>query len=155
MKLTWILKRMKNKVLILLLLVCQGTALWAQRPVRDRIKTLKVAFITERLALTSQEAQTFWPVYNAHAEAMQTIRKKERTELKSKIPVLQDLSAQQSSKLLDQYVSIQKAKHEAELAYMQELEKVLSPKKILLLLQAEEDFKKRLLQQYRKRKAGG
>ena len=155
MKLTWILKRMKNKVLILLLLVCQGTALWAQRPVRDRIKTLKVAFIAERLALPSQEAQTFWPVYNAHTEAMETIRKKERTELKSKIPVLQDLSAQQSSKLLDQYVSIQKAKHEAELAYMQELEKVLSPKKILLLLQAEEDFKKRLLQQYRKRKAGG
>ena len=68
---------------------------------------------------------------------------------------MQDLSAQLSSKLLDQYVSIQKAKHEAELAYMQELEKVLSPKKILLLLQAEEDFKKRLLQQYRKRKAGG
>ena len=146
---------MKNKVLILLLLVCQGTALWAQRPVRDRIKTLKVAFITERLALTSQEAQTFWPVYNAHAAELETIRKKERTELKSKIPVLQDLSAQQSSKLLDQYVSIQKAKHEAELAYMQELEKVLQPKKILLFLQAEEDFKKRLLQQYRKRKAGG
>ncbi len=132
-----------------------GRVLLAQRPVRDRIKTLKVAFITERLALTSQEAQTFWPVYNAHAEAMETIRKKERTELKSKIPVLQDLSAQQSSKLLDQYVSIQKAKHEAELDYMQELEKVLPPKKILLLLQAEEDFKKRLLQQYRKRKAGG
>lgn len=155
MKLTWILKRMKNKVLILLLLICQGTALWAQGPVRDRIKTLKVAFITERLALTSQEAQTFWPVYNAHAKELDAIRKKERTELKSKIPVLQDLSAQQSSKLLDQYVSIQKAKHEAELAYMQELEKVLPPKKVLLLLQAEEDFKKRLLQQYRKRKAGG
>ena len=31
----------------------------------ERIQALKVAFITEKLELTPEEAQQFWPVFNA------------------------------------------------------------------------------------------
>ena len=33
---------------------------------RDKIKTLKIAFITEKLDLSEQEAQKFWPIYNKY-----------------------------------------------------------------------------------------
>ncbi len=146
---------MNKKLYIIVLLLFQVGVVCAQRPGRDRIKTLKVAFITERLALTSVEAQNFWPVYNAHEKKLETIRRKERLQLRSKIGLVQDLSEKESSALLAEYLSIQNEKHDAERAYIADLKEALPPKKILLLLKAEEDFKKRLLQQYRKRQGRG
>ena len=35
---------------------------------RDKIKTLKIAYITEKLDLSKKEAQQFWPIYNAFEE---------------------------------------------------------------------------------------
>ena len=32
----------------------------------DQIKTLKVAYFTEHLSLTPEEATQFWPIYNLH-----------------------------------------------------------------------------------------
>lgn len=145
-----------NKKLVILLICFLGTTwMYAQGPVRNRIKTLKVAFITERLSLTSEEAQSFWPIYNAYDDKLESIRRRERLELKSKILIIQDLTDRESSALLDQFLALQKEKHNAENDFLGKLRTVLSPKKIVLLLKAEEDFKKRLLQQYRKRRNGG
>ena len=33
----------------------------------DRIKSHKIAYLTEQLSLSPEEAQQFWPVYNAYA----------------------------------------------------------------------------------------
>nr|WP_299174087.1 hypothetical protein [uncultured Allomuricauda sp.] len=145
-----------NKKLLILLLCFMGTSwFYAQGPARDRIKTLKVAFITERVGLTSKEAQAFWPVYNEYEEALEAIRRRERIELRSQISMLQDLSNSESSALLDKFMAIQEEKHLAQQDFISEIRTVISPKKTLLLLKAEEDFKKRLLQQMRKRRNGG
>lgn len=134
-------------------MTCQ---LWAQNgPVRDRVKTLKVAFITERLSLTSKEAQLFWPVYNEHEEKLEAIRRKERMELRGRASMVQELSDGEASKLLSQYLSLQQEKQQVEREMVTNLQEVISAKKIIMLFKAEEDFKKRLLQQYRKRRAGG
>ena len=124
----------------------------AQRPAQERIKTFKVAFITERLALTSTEAQNFWPVYNTYEENTQKLRRKERQRFSSQLPYLNDLSEAEASKLLSEFRAVQTEKHELEQNFLLDLEKVLPAKKIALLLKAEEDFKKRLLQQMRKRR---
>ena len=62
------------------------------RPGMDKIKSLKVAFITERVGLTSKEATMFWPVYNEHEEALAQIRRKERVEIRSKMADFENLS---------------------------------------------------------------
>ncbi len=145
----------RNSILLiaLVLMTCQ---LWAQNgPVRDRVKTLKVAFITERLSLTSKEAQLFWPVYNEHEEKLEAIRRKERMELRGRASMVQELSDGEASKLLSQYLSLQQEKQQVEREMVTNLQEVISAKKIIMLFKAEEDFKKRLLQQYRKRRAGG
>ncbi|KAB7531056.1 hypothetical protein F8C76_06060 [Flagellimonas olearia] len=145
-----------NKRILILFALLAGTAyLHAQGPVRDRIKTLKVAFITERVGLTSQEAQQFWPIYNAHEETLENIRRKERRELRSRISLAQDLSDSESSTLLNNLMALQKEKHNAEQDFITKIRTVISAKKTLLLIKAEEDFKKRLLQQYRKHNDGG
>ena len=147
---------MTKKILILIFSFAMGTSwFYAQGPARERIKTLKVAFITERLNLTSQEAQSFWPIYNEHEETLERIRRTERMELRSQSSFIQDLSNVESSALLNTFLDIQKEKYEAQQEFISKLKNVISPKKTLLLLKAEEDFKKRLLQQMRKRRGGG
>jgi hypothetical protein len=126
--------------------------LHAQGPVRDRIKTLKVAFITERVGLTSQEAQQFWPIYNEHEDAMENIRRK---EVQARLSAAQGLSDSESAALLDNFIALETEKHNADQLFISKVREVISPKKVLLLLKAEDDFKKRLLQQYRRKQGGG
>jgi Spy/CpxP family protein refolding chaperone len=45
------------------------------RKKKEQIKALKVAFITNELALTSEEATKFWPLFNAFEEKQQEIKK--------------------------------------------------------------------------------
>ncbi|PWL39209.1 hypothetical protein DKG77_09620 [Flagellimonas aquimarina] len=146
---------MNKRLLILSILMMSATLFYAQGPGRERIKTLKVAFITERLSLTSEEAQLFWPIYNEHEKILEGIRRNERVELKSQAILLENMSQEETSTLLDKYIAMHKKKYNAEQDFIAEIRKVVPPKKVLLLLKAEEDFKKRLLQQYRKRKMGG
>jgi hypothetical protein len=59
---------MKKFLLILILLSQSFAFVKAQDDnpdtKQDRIQALKIAFITQKLQLTSEEAQRFWPVYN-------------------------------------------------------------------------------------------
>jgi len=47
---------------------------WAQEGRAEQLKSLRIALITEALELTPEEAQTFWPVYNAREAALQKHR---------------------------------------------------------------------------------
>ena len=133
------------------------SSLWmqAQGPVRDRIKTLKVAFITERVGLTSKEAQQFWPIYNEHEETLENIRQRERRELQARISGTQGLSDSDAEALLNNMLELQNERHRAEQEFISDIRTVIPAKKVLLLIKAEDDFKKQLLQQYRKRRGGG
>ncbi|MGB5206020.1 hypothetical protein [Eudoraea sp.] len=125
------------------------------RPGMDKIKSLKVAFITERVGLTSKEATMFWPVYNEHEEALSQIRRKERVEIRSKMADFENLSENEASKLLDQFIELEREKQELNIVFLSNIRDVISPKKTFLLIKAEEDFRKRLLRQIQQRRQGG
>ena len=125
------------------------------RPGMDKIKSLKVAFITERVGLTSNEATMFWPVYNEHEDALAQIRRKERLEIKSKMVDFDNLSETEANRLLDQLIDLEKEKQELNVEFLSNIREVISPKKTFLLIKAEEDFKKRLLRQIQQRRQGG
>ena len=125
------------------------------RPGMDKIKSLKVAFITERVGLTSNEATIFWPVYNEHEEALAQIRRKERMDIRSKMMDFENLSDSEANKLLDQLIELEKQKQELNVEFLSNIREVISPKKTFLLIKAEEDFKKRLLRQIQQRRQGG
>ena len=146
---------MNKKVLFLVVFLAGFFAAWTQEgPVRERIKTLKVAFITERVGLTSKEAQQFWPIYNENEDKLEAIRRKERAEMGPRATPA-SLSDAESEQLLDELIALQGEKHLIHQNFIAKIRKVIPPRKVLLLLKAEEDFKKRLLQQFRKRKQGG
>jgi Skp family chaperone for outer membrane proteins len=43
---------------------------------KEQIKALKIAYITEELQLTSEEASKFWPLFNAYEDKQESCVKK-------------------------------------------------------------------------------
>ena len=122
---------------------------------REKIKTLKVAFITERLNLSSEEAQAFWPVYNEHEQNIQSIRRKERLEIHSRLADMESLSDAEAREVLNDLIALEQEKQDLNVAYIQRISTVISPRKTLLLIKAEEDFKRRLLREMQQRRRNG
>ncbi len=123
---------------------------------RDKIKALKVAFITNELALTPDESAKFWPLYNAFEEKQQEIKKLKLRRYFKHIDAdsFDKLSDKEASALLEQTESYEEDLYLAKKKFVTSLKSVLSPIKILKLKRAEEDFSRKLLQQYRDKKLG-
>ena len=51
---------------------------------RDKIKMLKISYLTDRLKLTPDEAQKFWPIYNANDEKQFELRHKKMRSIINK-----------------------------------------------------------------------
>jgi hypothetical protein len=83
-------KRFIMKKILLFLSVFVGISyICAAQPPREKIKALKVAFITKELNLTSGEAEKFWPVYNEYfAEIEKVLKGNETDELKKEEAIL-------------------------------------------------------------------
>lgn len=145
-----------KNILVVLFLLFSTTLMYGQRrPDKEKIKSLKVAYITERLNLTSSEAQEFWPIYNAHEEKMESFREQERNQIYSKLRDMESLSDKESEVLFKDLVALENQKHEANQQFLKDIRKVISAKKTFLLLKTENGFKRRLLQQYRQKQGGG
>jgi hypothetical protein len=51
------------------------------RPSKENVEALKVAFITKHLNLNAEEAQKFWPAYNACFEELKKARQEKKDDV--------------------------------------------------------------------------
>jgi len=51
------------------------------RPSKENVEALKVAFITKHLNLNAEEAQKFWPAYNACFEELKKARQEKKEDV--------------------------------------------------------------------------
>jgi hypothetical protein len=86
----------------------------------EKIQSLKIAFITQKLQLTPEEAQKFWPVYNQYQGDVRNLQLNRKDG-----NVIED-----EEKLLD----IRKK-------YLPSFEKLIGPQKTNNLFNAERDFR--------------
>ncbi len=139
-----------KKIILLLLLIGTFNATAQEFKNRERIKALKVAFITERLELTSTEAQKFWPIYNTFEDDHNKFRRQSFENRKS--TDFDNLSEQDAKALLDTMISIENQKSKLREKFLSDLMKVLPAKKIIQLKVAEDEFNKRMLEEMKKRR---
>ena len=119
----------------------------------EQVKSLKVAFITNELELTSDEAAKFWPIYNAFDEKQKKLRKQKIGTFLDKDGLsLDKMSDKEASALLAQMENNEEESHQLRKKFMQNLKTILPPIKIIKLKKAEEDFNRKLLKQYRDKK---
>lgn len=140
---------MNIKKILYMAVFLVATSISAQhKPDHGKIKALKIAYLTEQLNLTAKEAQNFWPIYNAYEEKKDHIRQQKRSDLYEKIKNIDQLSESDANKLLELDISLNEQKHALEKKLVQDIRKVISAKKTLILLQSENGFKRKLLRQY-------
>lgn len=121
---------------------------------KEQVKSLKVAFITSELDLTADESAKFWPLYNAFDEKQSEIR---RTKMKSYLDRMdsenfENVSEKEAATLLSQIESSEEELHQLRKKFISNLKSVIPAVKILKLKKAEEDFNRKLLQQYRNKR---
>ncbi|MHA4843765.1 hypothetical protein ACX0G7_06365 [Flavitalea antarctica] len=118
---------MKRILTILFFIITNLTVLFAQdeeMTVRNnggKIEALKIAYLTNKLALSPEEAQRFWPVYNKY---MDEIRK---TRLDAREKKQQEIVTD------EKILGIRKK-------YSTEFGKVLSEEKVNAFFKAEKEF---------------
>ena len=140
------------KKLIFIFLLATIT-MQAQEGKHEKIKAYKTAYITEKLSLTTSEAEKFWPIYNKFDDKFRDLRKKERSEIFQKLREgLDNLNDAEANELIDVSLTIESEEVALRKQLITELRKVISPKKIIILKKAEDDFKRELLDRYRNSK---
>jgi hypothetical protein len=148
------------KKLSLLLMMMAATVIHAQkegdRPgmekMRERVKAERIAFITEKVALTTDEAQKFWPIYNSFSTEIENIRKELRSLRMDRVRNLDKLSEKELDEsfakelaLLDKQNSLLKDNHN-------NIRKELPAAKVALLYDAEKKFKMQLMRKMKERR---
>jgi hypothetical protein len=109
---------------------------------QQKIKAAHAAYVTERLGLTPEEAEKFWPVYREYAQKRQGIRQQLRDA---------KTAGRDEKDLLDLDLKVKQQELDLEKDYSGRLQKIITPQKLMHLRQAEGDFRKLLIRQIQQR----
>lgn len=143
---------MKNLFTLFLLAAIGQQLALAQPPGRqDRVEALKVSFISNRLHLTPEEAQKFWPVFNQYEAELNTVRKEKRQHSSQHRdwPTLPDAEVRQH---INRLLELEQQEMDLKKKYTNELFNAVPAYKVALLYQAVEDFKVWLINQAKNRR---
>ncbi len=122
-----------------------------RREIEKRYHAQKIAFITDEMQLSPEEAQLFWPIYNqfqAEKDSLMDVMHDYRANFSQDE---NELSEEQALTILKYF-----NKHGADMlklnqTYQKKFLKVISAKKLLLLNNAENGFRRHLLREFRGR----
>lgn len=145
------MKTNKTLLIILFLFSILSFAQESKDDKKEQIKALKVGFITSELSLTTEEATKFWPIYNTFEEKQYELKNRKMKAIKAKLKddSLDKMSEKEASALLAQLESTENELYQVRKKLISSLKEILPATKILKLKKAEDDFKKKLLQQYK------
>jgi len=122
---------------------------------REKLEALKVAHITEKLALTPDEAQTFWPLYNEMEAKMRVIRRLRRKNRKDTKANHDQLSEKELMAAIEAELDFEQKELNLKKEYSKKFSTVLPIKKVVLLHEAQEGFKRRLLMMAKEKRREG
>lgn len=137
---------------IFILLLFTSFVMNAQENKHEKIKALKTAYISEKLELTSAEAEKFWPVYNLYDEKLHLNRKQCKKIYGKLKEETFNMTEAEANALIVAYETQKTEELEIRKEMLESLRNVISPNKILRLFKVEEDFKKELLRRYKQGK---
>ena len=131
--------------ILVLLLLCSLTAVQAQhRPLnKQQFRERQKQFITNKAALTPQEAKEFFPLYfelqdrkhNLNKEAWGKLRREQKEKL----------TDEEYSMIIDDVANARIAADQLEYEYIQKYKKILPARKIYRIQRAEMHFHRDLL----------
>lgn len=142
--------KMKNLMFVALMFLLPLTTL-AQRPKGEEIESLKIAYFTQKLDLSPEEAKIFWPIYNNMQSEQSALRKERMQKMISfrKVTEIDNLSDAQVQSLITSEFDLRQRDLNIEKKYYAKLKSSLPIKVVGKFYRAQEAFKRELLNRYR------
>jgi hypothetical protein len=118
----------------------------------EQIEAQKIAFITQELNLTPEEAKVFWPVYNEYEAKRHELKKSFRNVEYIHKDDMDKLTEKEASQILDNQIIEAQKFLDLRKEYHAKFKAVLPAVKVLKLYGAERDFQKMLIDKIRQHK---
>lgn len=142
-------------ILFMAVLACQSAFAQPQRPQEDwkeKMQSVKIAFLTTEIGLTPAEAQNFWPIYNSVSEELdKAMRSTFSSYMELEKALNENKSDKEISKCLERYLAALASQDEIRRESVEKYKKILSDTKVAKIFVAEEKFRRqhiRNLQQH-------
>ena len=132
---------MKKITITLLLLTIGISTSFAQRyeeESNEKIEAFQVAFFTQKLDLTADEAKACWPIYNQYKIELKALKAAQQKLLKSDYSNLSDKELEQ---LIEQRFEIKQKQLDLEQQYYLKFKKILPMEKVAKLPHVERAFR--------------
>lgn len=152
------MQNMKTKLLMLVLAVFTMGIVTAQEKKTDsdkaskkeELEAQKVAFITTKLELTTDESKAFWPVYNEKEREEKEVRKKIHENMKEGKD-MDDMTDEEVKKMMEDILTLKKEHLEIEEKYNKKFQEVIPVKKVAKLYMAERKFNEEVLRAWKEK----
>lgn len=113
--------------------------------VKEKIESTKIAYLTQCLQLTPQEAQLFWPIYNEYIQKRNQIIKNNTTKPKDLNKPIEEMTDKEIDAMVDGELIQEQMLLDLKKEYIEKFKAILPIKKVAKLFSAEKDFKKILI----------
>lgn len=117
---------------------------------RENVEAAKVAFLTDKMGLTSEQSQKFWPIYKEYETKRRELVKSYRSGYREDVD---QLSEQEAKARLDGMFSTRERELELEKEYVSRYQRVITSNQIIKLYRSEREFTKLLLKKLDANKA--
>lgn len=117
---------------------------------RQKIESAKIALISERLGLTPEDAQKFWPIYNEYSKKRRENHQEFTQARRNFNP--ETATDQETQDMLKLGRRVKEKQLNLESEYSDRMLQVLDSKQLMSLQNAERDFKKMLLKRLDQRR---
>ena len=118
----------------------------------EQVQIERIAYFTEQIGLTAEEAQLFWPIYNEMDSKRNTLFEERASIIKKFMDDSNSLADKQIDEQLNRLKVIQQEEMALPVEYDTKFRKVLPARKVMKLYVAEMGFRNYLLQKMRNRR---
>jgi hypothetical protein len=112
-----------------------------RRVEREKLETAKIAFITNRLKLSADQAKDFWPLYNEYEAKKLEIRMRPvREGYRMTDGGKKDMTDADAKKILEMHIKSREEDLELERTYMSRFSDILQSTQVIRLISIDESF---------------
>lgn len=109
---------------------------------RENVEAAKTAYLTDKMELTSEQSQKFWPLYNEYETKRRNLIKGYRSGYRQDVDAL---SEQEAKLRIDNMFVTKEKELELEKEYADKYLRIISYKQLIKLYRGEREFTKMLL----------
>ncbi|MBK5203265.1 MAG: hypothetical protein JJE45_06060 [Prolixibacteraceae bacterium] len=115
----------------------------------EKYQSMKVSYMTDKLNLTPEEAQIFWPVYNEFDKKRFEIHKKSHDVGKKIHDNIDKYTEKDYRNFITEMENQELAEVNLAKEYNEKFLKILSAKKVFMIGNVEKDFRFKMLREFR------